>query len=397
MRRVDVALLLGCVSLGGCYLAHERDAPARECPVGGVPLSCVAYAASGPPVRVSPEAGFSGSVQLQSAVATPCGALVSWMTITSMPDSQGFATRPVSWTGDPIDDVRDHPALTVPSISGGLLELVRRAPASVIALVSESGSACRLLALDDVGTELAPPIALDTGYCHEAEIADDALSYLSADLGSAAGRVVTVDTNGAVLASTSLPIPSTRDLWSRARLADGTFIAYSFAESPMATYMGWLQHFDARGGAIAPEVALDANAVPVQIAPTRTGALTVWSTAQPGGLPVQARAIDANGVATAPTRDLPAQGALYGVVAVSAPDGSVLVSWLESRFGETPLWHLRAQVLDADGTARAEPTLLLHPEDSNSAPRLVIDDTGEHALAIYDDDGVWALPLACVR
>jgi hypothetical protein len=398
--RIAITCALGLVS--GCYLAHEREGvTSSSCIAPSVPVSCTAFEPSGPAVRVSEEAIYTGAVQLQTALATPCGVLVSWLQLSGVPgpDTTRFHTRAIDWTGTPAADALVHASLTIHAAASGTLELVREAPTRVIAFVSATPGGSHLVAMGDDGIELGPPVALPDGYGHHAELAPGGLSYLTmGDHGGAPGRLVTVDTAGHMLASASLPIPATRSLWSRAQLHDGTFLAYSFSEDPMtAVYSGWIQHFDELGAPLAMEVPLGANGVPVQLAPTVHGAIAVWETAESGGLPIQARAIDANAVATSATRDLPASGALYGVAATSTPDGAVLVSWLENHFHDEPAWRMRAQVLEPDATPRGEPTFLVSPSDSNAAPRLVLDLAGERALAIYDDDGVWALPLACVR
>jgi hypothetical protein len=135
----------------------------------------------------------------------------------------------------------------------------------------------------------------------------------------------------------------------------------------------------------------------VLVAPTRDGAISVWETAQPGGLPMQYRRIDRDGHPLASASDLPATGAQYGALVAAAPNGDVVVVWTEWHYQETPAWRVLAIVLGADGTPRGEATRVL--TDVNPGhPRLAVGPSGDRALFVYDDEqSIRALSLECVR
>ncbi|MBZ0120766.1 MAG: glutamate--cysteine ligase [Sandaracinaceae bacterium] len=146
------------------------------------------------------------------------------------------------------------------------------------------------------------------------------------------------------------------------------------------------------------EVELGENGVPVHVAETAEGALATWTTAASGGQPVRLRPIDRDGRARGPTRDVPAEGALYGLLARSTPDGGAVLAWEEYHFRGDPEWRLRMQSVRPDGTARAAPSTVRidgHAETWD----LLVDPSGSRALLLvsYDGNAVDALPLRCAR
>lgn len=388
-----VAATLG-LGAGGCYLAHEREA---SCAASGPAAPCVRWEAAGPSALIAGPTPIDEARQLTSIVPSGCGLVVAWYRLSGspFPDTLSFETREIDWSGAPSGDVHAHPALTVTSTGSGNMELAERGGA-LAAIVSTSPGGCRFVPLDASGADRGAPVTVSVPFCTALQLTDEGYSLLaSAADGRTPGVLVRMDPAGAAIAMTTLDVPPGRVQWSRARRDDGSFILYTFSEDPITiVYSGWLQQFDARGVALAPEVELGVNAVPVQLAPTPGGAVAAWETATSGGLPLQTRAIHADARPAGPIRDLPARGAQYGLVLTSTPDGGALAMWLEDHFDEPPDWRLLVQALGPDAAPRGEPSRVLEGVNA-SGMRVLVEGSGERALVVYDDGGPRALPLRC--
>jgi hypothetical protein len=396
MRLVALAAL----ALGGCYLAHERPASSNvSCEPAGPPMSCTAWMPVGDSIAISPAPPPSGGIQLQSTVATECGVLVSWTTLSGMPIPMNlaFETRAIDWSGSPTAPVIEHPSLSVVTNASGSIELaVNRSQVGALVVTEPTG--CRFLLLDAAGNETGAPLALHATSCIALAAQNTEFTFLAPSTNATTSTWLDwIDPSVGAGAQAILPIPAPRAVWSRTVFADQSFLVYSFREDPMTgMYSGWAQHFDAAGGLPAPEVVIDANAAPVLFAETRNGAVTAWETATPGGLPARSRAIDHDGQPRGEVIDLPATGALYGVEIASTPDGGAVISWLEMHYNEMPEWRFQIQQVDADAHPRAAPTLAMTGIDIG-APRILVDPSGERAVLIFEDVGVRALPLRCVH
>lgn len=387
----------------GCYLSHERErAPIEPPACVTLPVqSCDSWEAAGEPLRLTDPADPADYVQLGSAIAIDCTVLVSWVVSTNRLGDQTirYDTRVIASSGEPIGPIQAHPSLTHESPSWSGLRLAVN-DGSVGGLAEREGR-CHFVPLDTAGRELGPPVEVGRDVsCRGIDTTGDGFSFVvSTVAGSAPIELVTVDDRGTVRARAELPIPGGRAWWSRTRFADGSFLSYSFTQDFVtSTYTGWLQPFDQAGAPLADEIELGENGVPVHVAPTAEGALATWMTSASGGQPVRLRPIDRDGRTTGTTRDVPAEGALYGLVIRSTPDGGALLAWEEHLHDADPDWRLRLQSLRADGTPRAEPTTVLtgtHPENWD----LLVDPSGVRALLLFGRDAraVDALPLRCSR
>jgi len=269
-------------------------------------------------------------------------------------------------------------------------------------LMRAQTDACFLLPLDLEGHELGPPVDLAPGeLCRSLESAGDGFSLVLSGLdGGSPLSLAFVDADGRLTSRADLPPPGEdRTWWSRTMFEDGSFLSYTKTQDLVTgTYEGWLQSFDAVGAPLGEAVPIGENAVPVEVAPTSEGALAVWMTAASGGLPLRLRPIDRLGRARGETRDVPAEGALYGMTIRSLPDGGALLAWEESHFDAEPMWRLRVQSLSADGSPRGAPSTVRtvgHAE----AWDLLVDPSGARALLVTSSDGrdVDAQPLRCAR
>jgi hypothetical protein len=391
--------LLGAIAAGaiaGCYRVHERAEPCRA--LAPDPQPCTRWEQAGAVTRVSDPAPVTVSLFLSSAVATECGALAAWTTLTGagIPTTRSFETRTIDWSGAPTAATRAHPDVTTTMTDAAAVDLVTNGD-EVAAFFSTSPGGCRFVPLDARGVERGPIASVDVAWCLAPLAVEDGYSTLTWNEGTTPGTLVGLDASGHETERTILDMPSARALWSRTPYDDGSFLLYSFREDPVTTvYTGWLQRFDPHGRAIAPEVEVGVNGVPVHAAPTEPGALIGWSTATSGGLPVQVRPIDRDGRPIGETRDVDATGALYALLLTPTPQGDVLATWVESHFHDEPEWRLNVQAFGPDALPRGEPTRVLtdvYPQ----ALRILVDASGERALGLFDDDGVFALPLACAR
>ena len=397
--RVIPLLVLGS-SLVGCYRSHEREDTAPECLPASV-ASCDAWEADGEAHRLSGPAEPGDFVQLGSAVQIGCTVLVSWTVVSSRAGalSVRYETRLLAPSGEPLAPIEPHPALSHESSSWSGLDLA--AGSSRLGGLVQSSGRCSFVSLDLEGRELGAPVELEPEtWCRSIEASGDGFSFVVSTIArSAPAALVTVDDGGAVQARAELPVPLDRTWWSRTVFEDGSFLGYSFSQDLVTIrYTGWLQRYDAAGAALGDEVELGENGVPVHVAETAEGALATWTTAASGGQPVRLRPIDRDGRARGPTRDVPAEGALYGLLARSTPDGGAVLAWEEYHFRGDPEWRLRMQSVRPDGTARAAPSTVRidgHAETWD----LLVDPSGSRALLLvsYDGNAVDALPLRCAR
>ncbi len=404
--RAGVLLAVAALALPNatsCYLSHERAGAPLEPPACVTPpvASCDAWQAAGEPQRLSGPADPADYVQLGSAVAVDCQVLVSWVVSTDRMGEQTVRheTRLMTSSGEPAAPIEAHPSLTHDSPSWSGLQLA--VLGARIGGLSEHDGRCVFVPLGTAGRELGPPVEIGRDVsCRGLDAAGDGFSFVSSSTsGAPPFTLVAIDDAGRLRARTELPILGRRTWWSRTRFADGSFLSYSFAQDlATSTYAGWLQRFDEAGAPLAEEVPLGENGVPVSVSPTAEGALATWMTAASGGQPVRLRPIDRDGRATGPTREVPAEGALYGLAIRSTPDGGALLAWEEHLHESDPDWRVRVQSLRADGTPRGAPTTVMtgtHAEHWD----LVVDPSGVRAVLVFGRDAraVDALPLRCAR
>lgn len=385
-------------ALEGCYLAHERDVSAScaEAPI----RSCRTWEAAGEATVISAPPGVASLVQLADVLAMDCEVLVSWNVGTSVPGALEVETftRVLSFDGTTRAASEAHPTLThgAPSWSG--LQLAERG--GWVSGLAEIDGRCVVLPMDRSGAERGPSVevARAGSSCRGLEAQDGAFSFVRSAIDGGPGvELVTLDREGRELARRELVV-SGRTWWARTAFDDGSFLSYSFSQdSVTGEYFGYLQRFDGRGAPLGEEVLLADNGVPVHVAQTDGGALAAWTTAASGGLPVRLRPIDREGRARAETRDLPAEGALYGLAARSTPDGGAVLAW-EEWHHEADRWLLRMQSVDAEGRALAAPTIV---RDAGHADAwdVVIDPSGARALLVLSRDSrvLEAQPLRCAE
>ncbi len=402
IRRVGSRRLLVLpltASLLGCYLSHERETPS-VCEPAAV-ASCATWEADGDFVLISAPAAVGDYVNLESTLSLDCEVMVSWIVATGRPRGVNVThhTRLVDRRGRALAPIQAHPSITGDATSWSGLRLA--AQGSRVGAISEREGLCVFLPLDREGHEVGPPVEVDRDIgCRALASSPEGFSFVtSAISGGSPVLLRTVDVDGRELARAPLEVPALRTWWSRAMFEDGSFLAYQFTEDITTTrYTGFLQRLDARGAALGDEVVLDDDGVPVHVAETRSGAVATWTTSASGGQPVRVRPIDHDGQPRGETRDVPAEGALYGLTIRSTPDGGALLIWEESHFGEDPQWRVRVQSVDADGVARGAPSLVVSDQHADTWD-LVVDPSGERALYVRsrDSNTLEALPLRCVR
>jgi hypothetical protein len=397
--------VLGVV-VGGCYLSHERASLGDDDPpacIDAAPVvSCNAWQPDGAPRRLSNPAAAGDFVQLGSVVPIDCGVLVSWVVVGSAGRTSTVRhfTRTLSLSGEPSGPIEAHPALSH-ELHGWRALSLAVGPSSVAGLV-EAGGRCSFVSLDPRGRPLGAPVEVARdATCRGLDIRGDGFfSFVGSTLpGTGMHTLVAVDETGARREEAELPLPVGRIWGSRTNFEDGSFLSYSFSQDVMTgVYEGWLWRYDGRGNPLGDEMMLGENGVPVHVTPTSTGALATWTTAAPGGQPLRLRPIGRDGASGGPTRDVPAEAALYGAAIESTPDGGALIAWQENHFESEPQWRLRVQSLLADGTPREASTTVMTTDQAETW-RVLVDPSGAHPLLVYSSNGnaVDALALRCAR
>jgi hypothetical protein len=304
-----------------------------------------------------------------------------------------WSTRSLGFDGAPLSDVRAHPGLTSKALGSGALALAASG-GRVGALVSDS-TGCRLTSFDPNGGDDGSVAALGGARCFALAGIGDGFTYLTtASDGSSPASLATIDARGAPRATAALGVAANRAVWDRLVFDDGSFLLYSFREDNVsAAYTSWLQHFDAQGAALAPEVDVGANTAPVLLAPTAAGALAAWEPVGAGGPRIEVVEIDRNGIATGVPKIFPIAGSLYGLSLVPVPDGDVILVWLEETGSGSSNWALSARALGPDGAARGPGTVILEGVEAEPVHG-VVEETGGRALVVF---GLQALPLVCGR
>jgi hypothetical protein len=359
--------------------------------------TCTTWQVAGPDQLLGPNPGNGSAVTMGAVIAVGCGVLVSWTTIADVGESSAEATwttRAAAFDGTPTGPAMAHPSLTVASVSGGTIELAANAN-GVGALVDDPID-CRFLPLDATGADRGPVVTVTGSVCLGLTAnGSTSFSYVTANgpEGATPSSLVTIDDQGAPIATRALGDPPYRAIFARAVFGDGSFLLDTFEEDTLtAVYSGWLQHFSADGTALSAPVISIPNAAPAQLAVTPSGALSSWWMGDSAAF----APVDPSGAIVGPVQSEPFTEAPYGEALASTPSGDVLVTLLESSAsGES--WTVFVQEQAPDGTPRGPLTPLPNPpgefDPSNITPIVAVD--GAHALLVYENAGVHALPLVC--
>jgi hypothetical protein len=336
---------------------------------------------------------------LGSVVPVGCGLLVAWSMLTSFERNNttqvSWSTVHVSFDGSLAGPARAHPSLT--QIYGkdpfnGTIELAANA-GGVGALVNDE-TGCLFLPLDATGADRGPVSALPGVQCVSlAGAGASGFSYLTGNMSPTS--LVTLDATGAVTANRALGDPVPREVWGRLSRSDGSFLLEtSYSDSVGINFTSWLQPFDSVGDALSPPVTTDAETAPLLATTTASGALAAWEWSGSAAF----QAIDANGAPAGPIVREPVPVAQAPFIETIAPmsSGDVLLVIIgDEQTGGT--WPVYVQQRAPDGTARG-PLSTLPPFSSSLDPSglvAVAAPDGAHALLLYTDLGVRALPLVC--
>ncbi len=313
----------------------------------------------------SPTEEFS----LGAAVPTDCGVLLSWERITAGPP---WETLHQETTRLAPDGSRTNEPNHTTFLDGEGDRIWLAARGSRIAAMQ---GYCLFVPLDAHGANTSAVVQTADlyGQCGDLGATDDGFSFLTAN---ATGELVSVDSAGALVARTALNVPSTRELWSRAMLDDGSFILYSFtfqhpAAPPGVQYTSWLRHFDSKGVPLADDVEIDATAAPLHVAQSGSGLLVAWQ-----GSTLEALPTNRDGVPTGPRANVPLTGFHYEQSLVALPNGDVMALSLDGNFEVT------AHQLAPTGTPRG-PGLTL---PFHSAPTFtpIMSPSGDLLIAYVD-------------
>lgn len=387
------------MTVSGCYLVHERDAgpdaaqpdaTVHACP-SGPPVACRMWRAAGDPVTLSAPITTTQAAMAGRGAGTQCTALVSW-TITDEGTRPRAQARLLDWNGQILSDV------TAITMDDATATAVTATGTTDFAVLASGSTGCFVQRVDASGATSGMPIPLGVGDCIDLVTTDRGLSSFSRGGRSGAAPAFIEISDDGSLREIVLGAAPSGDLWSRLVLDDGSSLVYAFSEdAATATYTNFFRHVDANGAPLADQVELDVNGVPIQLVRTLGRPLAVWETAQPGGLPLQAMALDVDGHGDGTPHTFDATGALYGVAVTShetAP--SALVVWTSLDSGGSPAWSLVAESRSEPGTPLGGPAIVLAGDDEPNHVSVLLDTTAQHALVIFDDtQRVRALPLAC--
>jgi hypothetical protein len=353
------------------------------------PGPCSSWQVAGAAQIVSAPSSAGSAIGLSDVVATGCGALVAWYTLSG-PNAEtlSWSTRSVGFDGAPRAPIEAHPSLTLQTTSSGSMSLATNG-ASVAGLEVDS-SGCRFFALDANGADVGAIAPQASSACGALAAESDGFSYLSASAqGETPVALARVDAQGAPRDTTPLMVPSARALWDRYVFDDGTFLLDTFSEdATTGVYTDWLQHFDSRGNPLARESVVGANTAPVWVTATATGALAGWEWTSVNLVPVTR-----DGAPSGPLQGPGRMGPLYGMTLASAPNGDAML--LSLVLDGTSDFDLYAQAVAADGTARG-PATLIRTSQEQGRIYAIVAPAGDRALLVLEDGGVRTLPLMCV-
>lgn len=376
LSRLPLAIVT--VSLAaGCAAAHERDVPIR--PAG--PAPCLRWEPAGPVVVVSEttlEATHS-VVAIRSADAV----MVGWVGATGdgvIPYTFTFDVRALEWSGAPRGPIT-HPS-TPTTGSDANIELAShgRFIGALVSTARQFGE-CRFLVLDEASLEQRAPAEFAGADCGGLAADDEGFSFFTGP------TLYRIDDAGAQR-GVRLGVADVGDrLWFAERRV-------LFDDDSFLVSLPWdaLQHFDAQGNPLAPEVEQQELAMTA----TRTGAVVLLD---PHVLAssLAARALDRDGRPTGDMYVLPGAGrnptSLPRAVASTREGDDVIAAWQHQ---DDEGVHVRVQALGPDAAPRADPVVALTGVWPDELV-IVVERSGERALLIVDAGSVMALPLACAR
>lgn len=298
------------------------------------------------------------ALELGVAAATNCGVLLSWRRVVG-----GFpanATSHLETTRLAPDGSRtDEPNHTTFSNDEGEPNIWLAARGSRVAAM-QGDHPCAFVPLDGHGANAGPVVqtADRFGACRDLVATDEGFSFLAA---TSNGELFNLDSAGALRARTVLNVPSTRSVWNRAVVDDGSFILDSFSADPTpVAYTTWLRHFDMKGAPLADEVVVDSKVAPLHIAQSGSGLLVAWQWSALEVLPT-----NRDGVAVGPRVDVTRGARPYGLELVSLPNGDVMALSVELGGHD---FSVTAHQLTPTGAPRP-PALVLpfHPADQIKA------------------------------
>ena len=304
---------------------------------------------------IEPSRPTEGLSIYSAAVATDCGVLISW-------ERAPWETTRLAPDGSRTDE----PNHTTFSHQVGE-KMWLAAHGSTIAAMQQGsgpqGSPCVFVPLDVHGANAGAVVQTSdvTGSCRDLAATDAGFSFLSA---TGRGELFNVDATGALLAQTALNVPSTRSVWDRAMLDDGSFILNSFSEDFLTdVYTTWLRHFDSKGA-------------PVHVAQSGSGLLVVWQWSALEVVPT-----NRHGVETGQRVDIAMTGPPYGVSVVSLPNGDVMALSVELGGHD---FNVTVHQLAPSGLPRGTSlTLPIHPEQSTLTP--VVSPNGDLLIAYLEN------------
>jgi hypothetical protein len=309
---------------------------------------------------------FGAGLVLGPIAATECGALISWEKGTGA--SFGWKTTRLTPDGSRSDEP-DH--TTFPDAVGDQRMWLAARGSRIAAMLGDAP--CRFVPLDAHGANAGTVVQTgDTlGACRDLMATNDGYSFLS----TPTGELFNLDSVGALTSQTALNDLSTRTVWNRARLDDGSFILNSFSEDSVAVvYKTWLRHFDSKGAPLADEVLLDSKVAPVHVAQSASGLLVAWQWSALEVLPT-----NRDGIAVGSRVDIPMAGPPYGMELVSLPNGDAMALSIELSGHD---FSVTAHQLTPTSAPRVPPlTLPFHPANQIEA---VVSPSGDVLIAYLE-------------
>jgi hypothetical protein len=337
---------------------------------------------------------------LPAAVRVGCGVLLAWTRETWMAaGTVDLARYTLAATFDgTAGDPTPHPSFGVAAADRLGSVLLAAGPSDVGALGPDLSTACRFLPMDAAGQDRGPvqmvPDPQGWG-CRSLASGPRGFSYLFMQgQNRTPTTLVTLDANGAVVASQALGDPPGRALLGRLARTDGTFLLDT--TPGVVSTMTWLQQFDAQGNALSSPVTLAASG-PVFLAETQQGALASWQ--QVGEVDFQS--VDRTGAPTGPVQTLTQSRTQvpFGEVLAPLPNGDVLVALVAADIESvtSPSLTVFVQERAPDGTARGALSPFADPADPSTPNNVLVvpSPDGARALLAYVDHGIHTLPIAC--
>ncbi len=361
--RVDVGVSVAC---------STPAAPAK---------SCTAWHA-GTPRTIAPA---DSSTNLSGAIASGCGVLVAWCTVSL--DSIAWTTGAVDFAGELFASPLAHPAIAGHSSAPGAISLANDGT-RIGGLVNDADG-CRFVTMDQTGHELEGAIDLGTGRCTALAANGKSWSFLDAD---GQGNVSLVGLENGTTKKKTLETAAPQVLWDRVVFTDGSFLLDTFLEQANAQYDNTLTPYDTSGNPLGPGNLIGGFVgAPASIARAGSGAMATWSSSTIEALPV-----DTLGQTAGAAQMVSNASTVYELSIFPVPNGDVLAVWV--LLEPTNEMSLYARALAPDGTPRG-PERLLSQDVTSAVVYGAVESTGARALlAVTTKDGALeALPLMCVE